>query len=140
MFKKYGETNVSKVPEVMDKILKNSKKGKDYQLPSGKIIHLQGYEPRAYDFLLYYEKLTEDQIISNRKDVPKIYWKDNENKEHRYFVDFYIPIQNRLIEVKSDYLYYRDMEEIFAKRDACIQNGYLFDIYVFNEKEFLMIT
>jgi len=45
-----------------------------------------------------------------------------------------------MIEVKSDYLYYRDMEEIFAKRDACIQNGYLFDIYVFNEKEFLMIV
>lgn len=45
-----------------------------------------------------------------------------------------------MIEVKSIYLYYRDMEEIFAKRDACIQNGYLFDIYVFDEKEFLMIV
>ena len=45
-----------------------------------------------------------------------------------------------MIEVKSIYLYYRDMEEIFAKKRACIEKGFLFDIYVFDEKEFLMIV
>jgi len=138
---KYGETNVSKVPEIMDKILKNSKKRKDYQMPSGEIIYLQGYEPFALDFILKEENISEKDIISDRKEVPKIYWYDLNNIQHRYFVDFYIPSQNRMIEVKSDYLLWRDLLEVETKKQTCIDAGYIYDIYVFHHcKKFLMIV
>jgi len=40
-----------------------------------------------------------------------------------------------MIEVKSDYLFERDEEEIEKKRNAVLKEGYLYDIYVINEKK-----
>ena len=41
---------------------------------------VQGYEPYALDFMFKIEKLYESDIIFERKEVPKIYWYDDKNK------------------------------------------------------------
>lgn len=45
-------------------------------MPSGKIIDYQGYENFALDELLNVENINEDDIITNRKDVPEIWYTD----------------------------------------------------------------
>ena len=57
--------------------------------------------------------------------MPEIWFTDN-NKEHRYYVDIYIPSQNKCIEVKSIYTYQRYIKTNFLKKEAAIKIGYSF--------------
>lgn len=41
----YGVRNVSQLPEVMEKITKSGYTSKDYTLPSGRVVRVQGWEP-----------------------------------------------------------------------------------------------
>ena len=82
-------------------MLNNSYNKKEYIFPSGNKISYQGYENFAFNELIYKENISENDIITNRKFVPKIWYIDSNNKKHRHFVDIYIPSQNRCIEVKS---------------------------------------
>lgn len=123
----------------MEKQQHNCLTNKEYVLPSGKTILLQGYEPYALDDLLFKENIDETDIISNRIEVPPIYWYDDDNKKHRHYIDFYIKNENRCVEVKSIFTFYADPEEIFKKRDAAIEAGFKYDIYVYDNKELIMI-
>ena len=68
--KKYGKRNPSQVPEFFEKA-ENSFEKYDYELPSGKIIQLQGYEYLCMDVLL--ETYHEDDVIAgDRKLIPVI--------------------------------------------------------------------
>jgi DNA repair protein RadC len=82
-------------------MLKSSYNKKQYKLQYGKLLDYQGYENFALDRLLHFEKICEDSIITNRKDVPVIWYNDINNKRRRHYVDIYITSQNRCIEVKS---------------------------------------
>ena len=48
---------------------------------------------------------SQNQIIIGVKNVPEIWYIDENNIEHRYYVDIFIPSQNKCIEVKSLYTY-----------------------------------
>ena len=56
-----------------------SPKLKEYNLSSGKIIKCQGYEPLALDELLQKELINEDDIVTGAKNVPKIWYTDEQN-------------------------------------------------------------
>jgi len=118
--------------EISEKAFKNANLLKDYTLPSKKIIQLQGYENFGMNELLYIEKLDEIDIITSRKKVPEIWYKDKEGKEHRYYVDFYIPKQKRCIEVKSTWTIQKD--NVFEKQQAMKDNGYQCEIWVYDDK------
>jgi len=64
---------------------------------------VQGYENRALDILL--KEYSEDEILTDRKDVPEIWYIGEDNKKHRYYTDIYIPKDNLIIEVKSTWTY-----------------------------------
>ena len=64
--------------EYAEKIFKNSKKIKDYIFNSGRVEKIQGYENFMLDELIK-NNVLEDDIIVNKKDVPCIYYKDNNN-------------------------------------------------------------
>jgi hypothetical protein len=127
---KYG-CHPSQTEEVLDKILKSSKSYKKYTMPSGELRDVQGYEPFALDILL--KEYTEQQIITDRYKVPKIKYEYNE-KNKIYFPDIYIPHMNLIIEVKSEWIYNKQLELNKIKEKATKGNGYNYEVWMFNRK------
>jgi hypothetical protein len=130
---KYGVEHHSQNAEVSELILKNTYKTKKYTLPSGKIINYQGYENFALDELLNIENILEEDIITNRKDVPEIWYFDNSNKKRRHFVDLFIKSQNRCIEIKSTWTN-QAKNYVLEKQKAAVSLGYKYEIWIFDRK------
>jgi len=128
---KYGVENPTLNPDIFDKAQKNMKKRKEYTLPSGEIIYLQGYEPFAMDNLL--NLYTETEIISGAKNVPKIKYIINE-KPHIYYPDFFIPKDNKIIEVKSTWTINLYSDIIQSKAEATKAQGYIYEFWCFDRK------
>lgn len=118
--------------ESIDKHFKNSVKYKEYKLPSGRIVKVQGYEPQALDKLLQlYDEL--DIIIGVKNihtEIGKIKY-FQENKERSYYPDFYIKSINTIIEVKSTYTYNLHKIKNELKKQACINAGLNFKFMFF---------
>jgi len=123
----YGVENVSQ-----RKHAKSPYKSKDYTFPCGTIIRVQGYEPFLLDILVK-KGYTSDDIKTSRMDVPEIWYYKGKSK-HRYFCDIYISRTNTIYEVKSTWTYEKDMEDIPLKKQACIESGYNFQLFVFDSK------
>jgi hypothetical protein len=129
----YGVEYVAQCPEIYEKQNKNSYYLKDYVLPSGNIIKIQGYEHYALDELCKKENNNENDIITGSKNVPTI-WYNNNGKKHRHFVDIYIPSMNKCIEVKSTWTFEKQKEIVFLKQTAAKQLGYLYEIWIYDNK------
>jgi hypothetical protein len=130
----YGVEYAAQCPEIYEKQNKNSYYLKEFILPSGKIIKIQGYEHFALDELLEKENISEDDIITGCKNVPTIWYNDEIGKNHRHFVDIYIPSMNKCIEVKSTWTFKKQKEIVFLKQTAGKQLGYLYEIWVYDNK------
>lgn len=109
-------------------------------MPTGEIRLVQGYEPFALDELIkiYKDELIkiykEEEIKTNRIDFPQIkYICDNKNKY--YHPDIYIPHENRIIEIKSEWTYKLRPNIIMDKGNACKEKGYNFEIWIYNYKK-----
>lgn len=136
---KYGVEYPHQVPEIAEKAHKNSYRKKTYILPSGKELICQGYEPFALDKLIKEENISEEDIVTGCKNVPLIWYNDEQNKKHRHYVDIYIPSQNRCIEVKSTWTARKDKKDnIYLKQNAAKELGYKYEIWVFNKKKELL--
>ena len=131
---KYGVEYCQQNSEVSEKTSKNAYKSKEYTFPSGKIIRVQGYEPYGIDELINTEKINEDDIITNRSEVPTIWYEDKNGKKRRYFVDILINSQKRCIEVKSTWTMEKKRDCVFEKQQAVKDAGYECEIWVFNGK------
>ena len=121
----------SQTPEGLDKIIRSSKSYRKYEMPSGAIRNVQGYEPFALDVLL--KEYTEEQIKSERHEVPRIQYTHNDRTRY-YFPDIYIPDKNLIIEVKSTWTYQLDIDTNKAKEEATKQQGYLYEVWMFDNK------
>ena len=132
----YGVENATQVPKFFEKSQINSRKLKSYSFPSGKEVKIQGYENYALDLLL--KSYTEDEIIVGAGLVPIILY-EYEDKNKRYYTDIYIPKNNLMIEVKSDYTMEKELEKNLAKRKASIEQGYDFQFWIFDRKQNLQI-
>jgi len=132
--KKYGKEFAIQSPEIFEKIIKSGYLYKEYIYPSGRVDKIQGYEHFAIDELLQKEKIGEAEIITSRSDVPKIWYKTPDGKQHRYFVDIYIPSQNRCIEVKSIWTAKLHKDIICLKHQATKDAGYLCEIWIYDKK------
>ena len=114
----------------------------DYELPSGKIVKIQGYEKYALDLLL--EKYKEDELLISdreiRKRLGKIeYFDPYKNKTRQYLLDIYIIPENKVIEVKSDFTMLRTLDLNLIKRDSCLERGMNYEFWIFNPKKELVI-
>jgi hypothetical protein len=128
-------------PEIMEKQFKKSYRKKEYSFPSGQKVLVQGYEPFALDELV--KLYPETDIIVDRTKVPKITYLDENNKEHRYYVDIYIPSQNLMIEVKSTWTLKKKNDNVYQKLEASKKAGYKCQIWVYKgngkaEKEIII--
>ena len=129
---RYGVEHVSQNAEISEKQSKNAYKQKVFNFPCGNTIQVQGYEPILLKNLVE-EGYTYEDIIVKRTEVPEI-WYDKDNNKHRYYCDIYIPKINTIYEVKSTWTYKKDIEDIPLKKQACIDTGYLFELYVYDGK------
>lgn len=114
-----------------EKILNNGLRYKEFILPSGKIIKLQGYEDKVLlDLLKIYD---ENDIVIGVKnintEIGKIIYNFN-NKKCRYFPDFFIKSINTIIEVKSEWTYLKQKERNECKRIACLDKGFNFKFII----------
>lgn len=128
---KYGVDNPMHHAPSFDKCQTSGYRLKKYVLPSGKIIWLQGNEPK-YLNMIFSEGFNEDDIEYNKKKYPTIFYIDPiKNRKRRYYPDFFIPTKNLIIEVKSKWTYYGNEKNGYlstnkAKQEACISLGYEF--------------
>lgn len=129
--KKYGVEYPSQSPEIMEKTQKNAKKYKEYSFPSGTIIKVQGYESFALNELI--KIYQEDDILTDRKDIPRIQYYIN-NKKRYYFPDIYIKSINKIIEVKSTWTYKSKIDNIQEKAKATKEAGYDYEIWIYDSK------
>jgi hypothetical protein len=125
---KYGFPIVIQNKEIFDKIMKSQFRLKSYILPSGKNIKLMGYEPQVVDYLLNNNIYTEESISF---DCPTFKYNDN----HYYYPDLYIPNENLIIEVKSEWTYNRDLEKNLAKKEAVLNQGFNFNFYIWDDNK-----
>jgi len=128
---RYGVEHPSQCQEIMEKIQKNAKKYKEYKMPSGTIRKVQGYEPFALDELL--KIYQEDDIITDRKNIPRITYIINDKKKY-YFPDIFIKSINTIIEVKSTWTYQSKIDNIHEKENATKMAGYNYEIRIFDRK------
>jgi len=117
--------------KVAERTQKNAKKYKEHTMPSGTIRKVQGYEPFALRDLL--EIYSEDQIKSDRKDVPRVQY-EMDGKKKYYFPDIFVPHENKIIEVKSEWTLKLKPEQIQLKKKACEEQGFRYEIWCFDAK------
>jgi hypothetical protein len=117
--------------KIQEQIQKSGKTYRLYTMPSGEVRKIQGYEHFALDLLV--KEYIEDQIKSNRIDVPRILYEYN-NKQKYYFPDIYLPHINLIIEVKSTWTYKREEEQNNIKAIATRAQGYNFEFWIFDPK------
>jgi hypothetical protein len=130
--KKYGIEHLMKDPVYLENMLKRSHKFKDYTYPSGRTDKIQGYEHYALNELIITEKIDESNIITGCKNVPEIWYNDENNIKRRHFVDIFIPSQNRCIEVKSVWTFTKP--NVLCKQKAAKALGYNYEIWIYDKK------
>lgn len=105
-------------------ILNNSSyrySSKTFMFPSGKTIRVQGTEPTILKGLLHI--FDESDILVGRNVVPVIFY-EFEGKQHRHYPDIYIKSRNLLIDAKSTWTYFQNLDINHAKQDASKNQGY----------------
>ena len=128
---KYGKEWVSKVDSINAKQQSGGYSYYDFEFPSGKVVRVQGYEPKVLTKLVV--DYDEDDIVvgvQNIIDCIGFFHYVYENKTHRYYPDIYIKSENRVIEVKSDYTFNKEKEKNLLKRDSVINKGINFNFII----------
>jgi hypothetical protein len=97
---KYGTDFVSQNLKIAEKSNKNSYRSKEFIWPNETVTKVQGYEHFAIQILLDIGYKQED-IITSRTKISEIWYRDLNNKKHRYYCDIYIKSEHKIIEVKS---------------------------------------
>jgi len=121
--------------DVYEKNLKSRVKFKEFVLPSGNIIKVQGYENHGIKYLL--DKYEESDIISGVKEINnhlgiiKYYYK---GKYRKYYTDFYIKSEHKIYEVKSIWTYKANIDKNLLKKKACEDLGINFEFLIFDYK------
>ena len=125
-----GHPNQNK--EVQAKSEATSYKFREYMMPSGEIVKVQGYENIALDELV--QKYEEEDIVVGRSNIPTIEYHINDVK-HVYFPDFFIKSENKIIEVKSEWTIQLRRGNVQEKALATIKAGYKYEIWIYNDRK-----
>lgn len=142
---RYGVSCVLSAPGVLQKSALSNSIGKDYTLPSGNVIGVRGYEDIVLNTLL--ETYTEEQIKfhntrSDKYELPIFSYIDTRRHHLKYYPDFYIQDENKIIEVKSRWWwdgngaekYQSRLENNKRKVSAVLKEGYAYELWLFSDK------
>ena len=128
--RKYGVRHYRQHGPTFRKILKGMFGFKEAILPSGRSVHLQGYEPEAVEALL---ALYPESAI-DFDTIPSIPYTDFHGHPHTYHPDLFIPSDNLIIEVKSWWTLKENYEINRLKQAAALAAGYRFQFWVKDPK------
>lgn len=132
MISKYGVSNSQQVPEFFDKTQISKSKIKfrtyEYIFESGRVSLIQGYENKAIDKLLV--TYDERELITDTILKPVIEY-SYDGVVRKYYCDIWIPKDNLIIEVKSEYTMLAEFEKNLFKAVATKKAGYNFKLMVF---------
>lgn len=103
---------------------------KYYTLPSGKIIKIQGYE---HFFLNNYFSIGGIEENVQYEKIESVSYVLNGVK-HFYYPDFYLKNENKVIEVKSEWTFEKDLKKNLSKQRACIEQGFDFEFFIYDRK------
>jgi hypothetical protein len=140
---RFGVENVFLLPNNKSKVNKGNSSIKKYILPSGKIIGIRGYEHIVLDQLLQTYNETDLQVHDDLSDyVIERFEYQSVDRKRLYYPDIYISKENLIIAVKSewwwngklDLRYKSRLENNLRKRQAVIDNGYRFQLWLFDNK------
>lgn len=120
--------------EIAERSGKNAFNLKEFIFPSGVVVKVQGYEPFGLRDLIELYNVQEEDIVLGRNKVPTIHYKDNDGKDHRHFVDIWLPQENTMIEIKSTRTLALNFDIVFLKQTAAKAAGYQYEIWVYNDK------
>lgn len=108
---------------------------KEYIMPSGKIVKIQGYEDIALNTLL--KTFNENDIFVERtpieNEIGEITYEINGFK-HIYYPDIYIKSLNKIIEVKSKFTYDKHIETNIKKKESCLNKNINFEFWIINKQ------
>lgn len=125
-------------PDIIEKMMKTMDNvaylHKPYILPSGIIIHKQGYEAQFLDYVFTNDILKEEEIDYCPKGIKYI---GIDDKAHYYFPDFQISKWNLVVEIKSDYIMKLD-KNVYLKEAATKFHGFNY-IRILNNKSEMLI-
>jgi hypothetical protein len=143
LYENTGYTNPLKNPKTLKKML-NTKierygdllipmsKYKEFKMPSGKIVKVQGNESYGLNILL--EKYNETDIFVGRKNIEneigQIHYIGKDNRQHIYYPDIYIKSQNKIYEVKSNFTYKIHKEINELKKQSVIEKNIEFEFMI----------
>lgn len=130
----YGVTHGAQSPIIQEKISKSGKFWKEYSMPSGKIVKFQGYENRALDDLLN-NGILEDEIDIHCKTIKKEFMYYFNGMYRAYLPDIYVPYTNTIIEVKSEYIFKKELQQNIQKAKCCIAQGYEFEFWIYENSK-----
>ena len=108
-------------------------KKKRYEFQDGRVRSVQGYEPQVLKILEDRGYTSPDQLHCGKDiqfTVPYFF----EGKHHVYHPDIYLPLEHKIIEVKSMWTYDKEKDQNLAKEAACLSQGYQFEFWVLNKK------
>jgi hypothetical protein len=131
---KYGVEHHFQNSEIFNKAESKLYKYKNYVTSNGKTFKCQGYEHFAIQYLINNEKINESDIFTERKDVPEIWYNDQNNKKHKHYVDIFIKSLNKCIEIKSNWTFNKNKEIVFLKQNAAKELGYIYEIWIYDQK------
>jgi hypothetical protein len=141
---RFGVENAFLKPEVRSKSAKANSLGKDYTLPSGRIIRVRGYEHIAILELL--KTYSEDELVLDdtrlKYNLPVFKYTDKSRNSLRYYPDIYIQKENKIIEVKSRWWwdglgntkYKNRLNKNLNKRQSVTDAGYQYEVWLFEDK------
>lgn len=150
MIKKYGVENPMQYSLFINKAIQTrlQKYGVKYCLQSPNfsnsfrfkhiIINNVEYLYQGYELVAIKELLnTNRQFVNSRKEVPNIKYSNNKI----YFPDFFLPQENLVIEIKSEYTYYNErwFEINQLKALATINAGFKFEFWVCSNSKILQV-
>jgi hypothetical protein len=128
--KNYGVRYPQQDPDIFRKQQQGRFTLEEYIFTSGNKIMIQGYEPIAMDMLLEEGYNETDFSFSSIPVIDFIF----DGTSRKYYPDFYVPVENLLIEVKSTWTYEQHKEKNLAKQRACLEQGYNFRFMIIDGK------
>lgn len=132
MVARYGTEHALQNQKLFAKNLHTAYALKPYQLGDREVM-VQGYESAALDYLTAKGIKPTSIICSAEGGVPSVPYVFD-GKRSIYHPDIFLPKQNMVVEVKSDYTLKADRERNLAKRQACLDSGYKFKFLVFDRE------
>lgn len=126
--RKIAETNLKRYGIECPVIRSSPYKFKEFKWKTGEVSLVQGYEPIVLKELED-KGYTYEEVVTGPNRVPTIPY-IFEGEEHLYFPDIFIPKENLVIEVKSDYTLNINYEKNQAKFSAVKSQGFDFQLEV----------